>query len=467
LFSSIRSPRGPTALPARARTARAALLTTAATIAALSLANPARADLAAVGPVDPATQVPAWFQDADRLKLGLCLDGTLFCPSTPAQFAAPDGEAFYWNAAADLGSTGPTASLTLAQEAVSPPSGPGAFVRIRVRIKGGAPNATYTATHPFGTLSVTTNASGTGTTVDRGCTLAPCPSFAGGISGAVGPFLRWDPTVSPAVPPGYICDPATPHRVTGSPTNTNSFSVTGPGLNDSTTDFLVAGKLAGPPVPVFHGPGAMDFAASAPGVPVVKPIPVTSFGVPDPAGASNLSIGAAGIAGPNAAQFAIVGNTCSGATFASGTGCAITVQFTPAAAGAESAVLGIPHNAPGGGTQIALSGSGAIPVVAGASARSQMRVAKLRTTHRMPRARVLRGGLRLTMLLPQGAEILKISVLKVRRNGRVDRRPVWLGFRVLPSRTGLYRLRLPPGRGCASALTQRACIALQSSAVSA
>jgi hypothetical protein len=424
--------------------ARAVITLVPATIAALSVAGPARADLAAVGPVDPATQVPAWFQDGTGLKLGLCLDGPPFCLSSAADFARPDGEGFYWNASTDLtGPTGTTALLTLAQEAVSPPSGPAAFMRVRVRIRNGSPNATYTATHPFGTLRVTTNAQGTGTeTVDTGCPLAPCASFAGAVSGAIGPFLRWDPTVAPAVPPGgYVGDGATPHRVTGGPGDTNSFSVSGPGLTDSTSDFVVAGKLAGPPVPVFHGPAAMDFGASAPGVPVVRTIPVASFGVPDPAGASNLTIGEVGLAGPNAAQFAVVGNTCSGATLPSGANCAIAVQFTPAAAGTQSAVLGIPHNAAGGGTQITLTGSGAVATVAAASARGRLTVRRLRTTHRISRARVLRSGLRLTMLLPQGTEILKISVLRV-RHGRVVRKPAWLGFRVAPSRAGLYRLRL-------------------------
>jgi hypothetical protein len=45
------------------------------------------------------------------------------------------------------------------------------------------------------------------------------------------------------------------------------------------------------------------------------------------------------------------------------------------------------------------------------------------------------------MRLPAGTEILKIAIFRV-RNDKVLRRPVWLGYRVVPSRAGLYRLRL-------------------------
>jgi hypothetical protein len=57
----------------------------------------------------------------------------------------------------------------------------------------------------------------------------------------------------------------------------------------------------------------------------------------------------------------------------------------------------------------------------------------------MNRARVLRRGLRLTMHLPQGTEILKVSVLRV-RTGRAPEL-VWFAYRH-PSKAGLYRLNL-------------------------
>ena len=61
----------------------------------------------------------------------------------------------------------------------------------------------------------------------------------------------------------------------------------------------------------------------------------------------------------------------------------------------------------------------------------------------MSRVRVLRRGLRLSMRLPAQTEVLKIAVYRV-RNGRANREPVWLGYRVVGriGRSGLYRVRL-------------------------
>ena len=445
-MSSIRSLRGSAALPARARTARVVLTTGAAALAALAISAPARADLAAVGPIDPATQEPAWFQDSNGLKLGLCLDGPPFCLTTAAEFNAPDGEAFYWQAGADLtiGAAG-KAKLVLAQEATNPAGGRAAFMRVRVVLTGATPNAAYTVTHPFGTVRITTNATGGGrSTVDAGCTLGPCPSFAGALSGEVGPFLTWAPGGG-APPPGFVGDSVTPHTVTGG-TNGNSFTVSGPG-GDTTDLFTVAGKLAGPPVPVFHGPAGLDFGSQALGTPTAaQGATVTSFGVPDPAGASNLAVSGVGVSGAAAADFRILSTTCGGAVMPSGAACAIGVQFVPSAAGPRTASLDVATNAASGVSHIALTGAGVDPrataAAAAAAFRARFKVAKLRTTHRMSRARVLRRGLLLSMRLPQGAEIMKISVLRVRQNGRVNRRPVWLAYRVLPSRVGVYRLRL-------------------------
>src|SRR6187455_753004 len=89
-LSSTRSPRTAGRAAGAIRLRNIALVSA---LAALAVAAPARANLAAVGPVNPSTQVPAWFQDARGLKLGLCLTAP-FCLSTAADFAEPDGEAF-------------------------------------------------------------------------------------------------------------------------------------------------------------------------------------------------------------------------------------------------------------------------------------------------------------------------------------------------------------------------------------
>jgi hypothetical protein len=436
---SFRSPGARTRRRSPVRPTIAALLVT---IAGAALASPAQANLAAVGPVDPATQVPAWFQDASGLKLGLCLTAP-FCLSTAADFAAPDGEAFYFNAGADLTINGAgKAKLVLAQEAVSAPSGPAAFMRVRVVLTGAVPNATYTVTHPFGTVTITTDGTGGGrSTTDTGCSLAPCPTFGGALGGQIGPFLTWTP--DPGLPPNHIGDGLTPHTVTGG-TNGNSFVVAGPG-GSSTNLFTVAGELAGPPVPVINAPASLDFGPAPVGVPVQKSIAVRSFGVPDAGGASFLSVGTvpASITGPGAGAYTLVANSCIG-VFASGQSCTMTLQMKAPAAGALPAVLSIPSNATGGNGTVELSGTGLAAGVAGISSRSTFQITKLRTTHRMSRARVLARGLRLSMRLPQGTEILKVSVLRVRSNGRANRKPVYLAFRLVGrvGPGGLYRLRL-------------------------
>jgi hypothetical protein len=115
------------------------------------------------------------------------------------------------------------------------------------------------------------------------------------------------------------------------------------------------------------------------------------------------------------------------------------MQLNPVGTGNYTAALNISHNSRGGQTGIALNGVVGGAQVAGAGARSRLTVRKLRTTHRLNRARVQRRGLRLTMRLPQGTEILKVSVLRI-RTGRTPEL-VWFAYRH-PSKAGLYRLSL-------------------------
>jgi hypothetical protein len=446
---SIRSPRSAAATMAGPnRSLRAAVTALLAAVATTAVAAPvAHADLAAVGPVDPATQVPAWFSDTNGLKLGLCLGTTPPCFTTAAQFNAPDGEGFYWRAFADLtiGASG-KARMNLAQEATNPAGGRAAFMRVRFTMVGAAPNTTYRVTYPFGTLSLTTDGLGNAkSSVDTGCTLGPCPSFAGALTGAIGPFLTWDAT-PPAPPAGYIGDSLTPHAVVGG-TNGNSFTVAGPG-GSTTNLWTVGGMLAGPPVPVYNGPASLDFGSVANGTSSgSQTATATSYGVPDASGVSDLVVSGASVAGPAASDFTIVGNTC-GAVMPSGSACSVSVQFTPTAAGPRTATLGLATNA--GPKTIALSGNGVAPpapvapaatAVAGASASSRLAIRKLHLSHKMRRSRVLRNGLRLSMVLPDGTQIIKVAVFRYRGH-KLLRAPVWVGFRVAPSRLGLYRLTL-------------------------
>src|SRR3954452_10479054 len=428
-----------TAGPSRSlRVALAALL---AALAMTVAAAPAHAALTATGPVNPATGFPDWYEDGTGVKLQPCLDGPPFCLTAAADLVAPAGEGFYWNAQSDLAIGGGSAKLVLAQEAAFAPDRI-TFSRIRIVVKGARANTAYTFTHQVRIVPVMTDGLGNGRfRQDFGRAAAPCDWTVAATASPFTNFLRFNPAVAPAAPSGFVGDGVTPHVVIGG-TARNSFGFSGGGLSGATNLFIVAGKVAGLPVPVFEAPASESWGAVAPGASVVQNVPITSFGVADAGGASNLAFGNIAIAGPNASEFTIVGNNCSGRVLPSGSNCALNIRFAPTAGGLRSAELDIQHNAVNGGARILLNGTGAVPGagVAGASA-SRLAIRKLRTTHRMSRARVARNGLRLSMVVPQGTEIIKVSVNRI-RNNKVVRKPVWLGFRVAPSRAGLYRLTL-------------------------
>jgi hypothetical protein len=65
------------------------------------------------------------------------------------------------------------------------------------------------------------------------------------------------------------------------------------------------------------------------------------------------------LSGAAAGDYAISGGTCAnGASLAAGASCTVQIGFKPAAAGARSASLVIAHNATGGSSTVALSGTG-------------------------------------------------------------------------------------------------------------
>ena len=129
--------------------------------------TPAHAAFGTVGPLDPATNFPFWYQeqDARALRLGYCFD-PVFCflgaqlpdptkpPSVPNNF--PE-EMFYWDADASMPTNnGGQAFMRLGLEGAFLP-GPGVvdgqqvtFGRIRFRLDNLKAGATYTITHPYG-----------------------------------------------------------------------------------------------------------------------------------------------------------------------------------------------------------------------------------------------------------------------------------------------------------------------------
>ena len=230
--------------------------------------------LTAVGATNPANGYPKWYIDRNGLQLAPCLDndandscglaGTLpnnaAAVSFPANF--PD-EFFYSLVNAKIsgigGGTGTALLVNALEGAFGGPTGTAAdgagaqivFARFRFRVTAGlVPGATYTMTGPYGTRSFVAAATGTiNFTDDRGCGAAPpaCPFDLVLVQPNIGPFVRWDATSAP--PAGFVGIPAIDHGITGSPTGTNFFRVSGPnvggpGVNVVETNlFSVIGKI--------------------------------------------------------------------------------------------------------------------------------------------------------------------------------------------------------------------------------
>ena len=354
------------------RTLLSATLATVLAAAALPLAVlPAQAAVGGtVGPVDPAIGLPTFFGDTAGTKLAPCLDGLPMCTATPDDFVAPAGEVFYNLTQANVGPF----KLVLAVEGAFLDGLPIVFQRVRYYSpqSGLVPNATYKITEPYGTHTVVTDGNGkvstNAGTNQTGCQAGPCGDFVTALDGPItsSNFLTWDtytgvPGSAGAPPAGYVGDNATPHKITGSPTGTNFFKVDGPniggpGVNTSSTDlFTVLGKvIKGPGVGM--DPTSLPFGNKPIGVPVTSTVTLTSKGV-DPLFVGGTDPAAAAvppaIAGPQAGQYAVGADTCTGNSFPAGAKCTVDVIYTPVA-GASSATMTIPTNA--GPQDVVLSG---------------------------------------------------------------------------------------------------------------
>src|ERR1051325_2217405 len=178
------------------RPARGAALVAAALVASTLIASPLGAALAAVGPVDPATGFPAYYQDSTGLRLQLCLDAAPPCLATrpdltrpaafPTNFPA-DGEAFYFAAEADLDRPALPNSqrefvLMALEGAFLPDVAAGnqvVFQRTRIRIDSLIAGQSYTITTPYGAKTIVASADvktggAINDTVDIGCAGPPC-----------------------------------------------------------------------------------------------------------------------------------------------------------------------------------------------------------------------------------------------------------------------------------------------------
>ena len=76
-------------------------------------------------------------------------------------------------------------------------------------------------------------------------------------------------------------------------------------------------------------------------------------------GSAALNIGNISLGGAAAGDYSLAGGTCAnGAAIAAGANCTVQVSFRPTVAGARAATLTITHNATGGSSTVALSGTG-------------------------------------------------------------------------------------------------------------
>lgn len=403
-------------------------------VATAFAATPARAALQKVGAISPVHGFPVWFQDAGGLALQLCLDqNNPFCvltpPFDPAVAPTPPGplpittapgavlsatnfpeEAFWYFASVDNtlsvaggtdqnGNILPTSSarfvmgIFLEAAFATPDGSPGnnqqtAFIRIDMagRAFGFVPNSTYTVTHPYGSFTFTTNASGgtDGFRNEAGCFGPPCGNFATVLPGilpvfaqqaapvTVDKFLVWDPAVTPAAPAGFIGDPAVPHEVVffgdPAPAQQQRIAVSGPGLpagGQAITRFSLAGKKVGLDVAPFPATPVLRSVIGA--APTTTPITITNLTGAD------LALAATPITftGTDAADYRIAAtpaSTCTGTLLATGAGssCSFTLEFAPAPAAkgprAASATVTPADINLAPAVSIALSGIAQVPI---------------------------------------------------------------------------------------------------------
>ncbi len=224
------------------RNGAAALLAalSAGLLLALSIATLAyapRADAAVdrrgVSEARTAGGFPLWYQDARGLRLELCLDGPPLCLAGRRGLRPPAGEAFWWNAEAQMerigvGRSG-RARLVLAVEAAFANRNPKsriAFGRIRVRADNLKRRTVYKVTHPYGVLRSRTDDRGE-LRVSRDIGAGKVRRYRPALRSRVFlGFLKWNRNA----PRGYLGNPNIPHKVVGSPTGNNFFLIEGPNV---------------------------------------------------------------------------------------------------------------------------------------------------------------------------------------------------------------------------------------------
>jgi len=390
-----------------------------------AFAGPASANLAAVSPDISAFGFPTYYQDSTPLQVGLCIEDP-GCPASPpaGDMKAPDGEAFYQLAnAAVTGTAGQSVTVDFNVEAAYLDDAPITFGRIQFTAKGLEPGETYTVDHPYGRSHFTVDANGDLVGGKRAAQREETDgSFDGTLLSPIGPFLR-----STSAPAGYLGNGVTPTTVTGGSVR-NTVTVTGPGLpeavtqTDPTTGETIIVKPAGLTTDKFVVEGKMfDPAAPMPVPPTPIPLDSDGDGVIDSFDRCAFQVGPA-----------------------SNGGCPIIGPGPKAqpAQGQQSA----------GNTTIIQVIPGPARGVLGATASSPLSVSQLTLARRISVTRLRLQGLRGSMSVKQGTNVLRFGVYKA-RNGQKTGRALYTTTRT-PTHAGLFRFslrssklsKLKPGR---------------------
>ena len=352
-----------------------AVLVTLAAFVTLAVAGPASASPFKAGPINPQTGFPAWYEDGNGVRLEPCVTSVANCflgatlPNTGQPFSVPGNspnELFYYDVDSTMTSAnGGTAFLRVALQGGfssatgAPEAGKQAvFARVRVRVDNLVPGATYTVTHPWGVEKLVAGPTARRSinfTTDVGCPVIPgsppC-DFNLALAGAVGPFFAWDA----GAPAGFLGSFGTPRKLQSAGLVPNVFriegpDVGGPGINMIETDqFQLNAQVAGSLIasPAVFGPQRIGPAASTP-----QTVTVTNTST------APVKLGAATIAGANAADFALTADSCSNTTIAAGASCTAAVTFKPAAAGERLATLRFD----GDDLSVLLNGTGTAPIL--------------------------------------------------------------------------------------------------------
>jgi len=174
-----------------------------------------------VSPGNHPNGFPMWYADTPGNQLGLCVDDPVLCPGgfTSADLKGPDGEAFYYSATSEeVPAGGGTVFAVLAVEAAfGDDTTPNVFTRIRFVFSKTAALGDYTIKYPWGT-EVVTNDGAKNQGVDIGC-FAVLNTFCDFTLPTLGPINNWlKASNAPTDATGKLIaygDGSTPATVTG------------------------------------------------------------------------------------------------------------------------------------------------------------------------------------------------------------------------------------------------------------